>query len=127
MAASLMPQGKQSYVTASGQPLVGGKIYTYQAGTNTPLPTWSDAGQLAPNTNPVILDARGEASIFWRGVYKVILKDPNDVTIWTVDNIQSDVTTGAVPWNLPDEANGDAIPAIGSKLPYLSGGVMKIA
>lgn len=34
---------------------------------------------------------------------------------------------GTVAWTLPDEANGDTIPAAGSKLPYLSGGVFKIA
>jgi hypothetical protein len=42
-----------------------------------------------PNTNPIILDARGEATIFWAGTYKVILKDASDATIWTVDGIVS--------------------------------------
>lgn len=35
--------------------------------------------------------------------------------------------SGQLPFVLPDEANGDAVPAPGSKLPYLSAGVMKIA
>jgi hypothetical protein len=49
-----------------------------------------------PNTNPVILDARGEAVIFWTGVYKVVLKDASDVTIWSVDNIMDTYTPFAL-------------------------------
>jgi hypothetical protein len=37
------------------------------------------------------------------------------------------IVNGTVQFNLPDEALGQAIPAPGSKLPYLSGGVLKIA
>lgn len=37
------------------------------------------------------------------------------------------IVTGGTAWTLPDEANGDTIPATGSKLPYLSAGVLKIA
>ena len=88
--ATLLPDGKQSYTTATGAPLVGGRLYTYDAGTSTPRPTYSDAAGLVPNTNPVILDARGEAVIFWSGAYKVVLRDATDViVIPAVDNIIS--------------------------------------
>jgi len=82
-----MPEGKQSFNNSAGVPLVGGKLYTYDAGTSTPRPTYQDAAGTVPNTNPVILDARGEATVFWSGAYKAILKDASDVTIWTVDGI----------------------------------------
>lgn len=86
--ASLMPPGKQQYFAASGAPLTGGKLYTYAAGTSSPLSTYSDKAGVTPNTNPVILDARGEASIFWGPAgYKAVLKDVNDVLIWTQDNL----------------------------------------
>lgn len=84
---ALSPEGKQSFVTSAGVPLVGGRVYTYDAGTNTPRPTFADAAGTTPNTNPVILDARGEATIFWQGSYKVVLRDAADVIIWTVDNV----------------------------------------
>jgi hypothetical protein len=87
MAATLLPEGKQSFTNSVGLPLVGGKLYTYDAGTNTPRPTYQDAAATVPNTNPVILDARGEATVFWSGSYKVVCKDAFDVLIWSVDNV----------------------------------------
>lgn len=89
MSAVLIPNGKQSYIDAAGNPLVGGKLYTYAAGTNTPQATWQDAGQIAANTNPVVMDGRGEATIFWLGAYKIVLKDALNNTIWTLDNVSA--------------------------------------
>lgn len=86
--ATLLPEGKQSFQNNAGAPLVGGKVYTYDAGTNNPRATYQDAAGTVPNTNPIILDARGEATVFWSGAYKVVLKDALDNTIWTVDNVQ---------------------------------------
>lgn len=86
--ATLLPEGKQSFQSSAGVPLVGGKLYTYDAGTSTPRATYQDAAGTVPNTNPVILDARGEATIFWSGSYKVVLKDAADATIWTVDVVR---------------------------------------
>jgi parallel beta-helix repeat protein len=86
-----MPQGKQQYFTAGGIPLVGGKVYTYAAGTTTPLATYTTAAAGTPNTNPVILDSRGEASIFFSAAnYKIVVKDSLDSTIWTQDNLPGD-------------------------------------
>lgn len=87
--AILIPQGKQQYDGILGLPLVGGKLFTYAAGTNTPKTTWADAAGTIPNTNPIILDARGEATVFWLGAYKVVLQDALGNLIWTVDNIQA--------------------------------------
>jgi hypothetical protein len=95
MAAVLMPEGRQSFEDSAGQPLVGGKLYTYVAGTSAPQGTWVDAAQTTPNTNPIILDARGEATIFWTGSYKVVLFDANDVLIWTVDNVTTPEPAGS--------------------------------
>lgn len=94
--ASILPNGKQYYETTAGIPLVGGKVYTYDAGTTNPRATYSDAAGTIPNTNPVILDARGEALIFWNGSYKVTLQDSLGNVIWTVDGVQSvDVSINA--------------------------------
>lgn len=85
--ASLLPEGKQYFAGDDGLPLVGGRLYTYDAGTVTPRVTYQDAAGTIPNTNPIILDARGEAVIFWSGAYKVKLATALDVAIWTVDNV----------------------------------------
>lgn len=88
--AELSPPPKLQFFDANGDPLVGGKLYSYSAGTTTPLPTYTGSDGLTPNANPVVLDSRGEASV-WLGAqsYKLKLTDSHDVLIWTVDNIES--------------------------------------
>ena len=95
--SALMPQAKQQYFSNAGAPLVGGKVYTYAAGTTTPLATYTDASGSTPNTNPVILDSRGEASIFFgTASYKIVLKDAADATIWTQDNLAGNLALAAL-------------------------------
>lgn len=86
--AILLPEGKQSFNNSAGVPLVGGKLWTYAVGTNTPKATYSDAAGTIANTNPVILDSRGEATVFWSGDYKAVLTDSVDAVIWTIDGIK---------------------------------------
>jgi hypothetical protein len=77
----------------NGEPLVGGKVYTYQAGTTTPQATYTDNTGATANPNPVILNARGEASIWLSGAnFKFKLTDANDVEIWTVDYISAPIS-----------------------------------
>lgn len=97
---------KFSSLSSSGQMLAGGRLYTYSAGTTTPLATYTDYDGLVPNANPVILDARGEATVRRTvGVaYKFVLKDASDVTIWTLDNILDDAD--ALRLDLASTASG---------------------
>ncbi|HFX0830087.1 hypothetical protein AO958_14445 [Pseudomonas aeruginosa] len=78
----LLPNGKQHFVDNNGHPLVGGRVYHYYVGTNTPKDTYQDSGQTIPNTNPLVLDARGEASIYGAGTYRQVLTTSSGVTIW---------------------------------------------
>jgi hypothetical protein len=74
--------------TGDLKPAVGYLLYTYQAGTTTPQATYVDSTGTSPNTNPVVLNANGEADV-WLGsnqTYKFVLKDLSGVVIWTVDN-----------------------------------------
>jgi hypothetical protein len=94
--AQLSPSPKQVFFGADGNPLAAGRLYTYEAGTTTPTATYSDSAGVTENTNPVVLDARGEAVIYLRpGTYKYILKDSSLATIYTQDNIV--VTDDAEP------------------------------
>jgi hypothetical protein len=78
------------FFTSSGAPLTGGLIYTYAAGTTTPLATYTSATGVTANTNPVVLDAAGRppSQIWLTGVsYKLVLKDATNVQIWSMDNL----------------------------------------
>jgi hypothetical protein len=91
--AVLTPAPKMQFFDINGEPLVGGKVYTYEAGTTTGLATYADSSGTSVNPNPVILNARGEAPI-WLGasIYKFKLADANDVEIWTVDYISAPIS-----------------------------------
>jgi microcystin-dependent protein len=76
------------FTTTAGAPLVGGKVYTYAAGTTSALATYTDSTGATANTNPVILNTRGEAAIWLSPAsYKFALRDANDTPIWTADNL----------------------------------------
>lgn len=82
--------------SANGAPLANGTVTTYLAGTTTLATTWQDKAQTSANTNPIVLDSRGEATIWLDGTktYKFVLKDSTGATQWTTDNI-SGVTSFA--------------------------------
>ena len=87
---SLAPTPKLQFFDANGAPLVGGLLYTYEAGSTTPLTTYTDSTGVSANTNPIVLDSRGEANV-WLGadIYKFALYTSVGVLIWTVDNISA--------------------------------------
>jgi hypothetical protein len=95
--ASLSPTPKLQFFGTDGLPLVGGKLYTYAAGTTTPLASYTDHTANTQNTNPVILDSNGEADVWLpeSTSYKYILKDADDVTLYTVDYVSVPVTTNS--------------------------------
>jgi hypothetical protein len=87
-AVSISPQPKLQFFDANGNPLAGGKLYTYAAGTTTPLASYTDSTGNVANTNPVVLDSRGEASVWLAGAqYKLALYTTSNVLVWTVDGL----------------------------------------
>ncbi len=87
-----LAQPKMQFFDNNGNPLNGGKLFAYAAGTSTPHNTFSTSSGTA-NANPVILDSAGRATIFLDSVaYKFVLEDSGNNIIWTVDNY--------TPWNL---------------------------
>ena len=87
--AGLTPTPKQQIFGSDGTPLVGGKIYTYAAGTSTPIATYTDYSAATANTNPIILDSFGQANIWLLNTvsYKFIVRTATEVLLYTVDNI----------------------------------------
>jgi len=89
MTLPFLPNPRQQFFGNDGNPLAGGKLYTYAAGTSTPKATYTDTAGTIANTNPIVLNARGEATIYWDGAYKVTLTDAASATIYTQDNVTS--------------------------------------
>lgn len=90
--AYLSPVGNEQQNDANGAPLSGGKIFTYAAGTTTPIATYQDNAQSALQANPIILNSSGlPANPIWLPAgqaVKMVFTDANGVTSRpTVDNI----------------------------------------
>jgi microcystin-dependent protein len=91
--AVVTPTAKAQFIDAAGIPLAGGFLYTYEAGTTTPQATYTDSTASTANSNPIVLDSRGEANIWLSSAnYKFKLTDANGTEIWTVDNIAAPST-----------------------------------
>lgn len=93
---TLSPVFKQKFFGNDGIPLNGGKLFSYLAGTSTKTATYSDTAGLSLNSNPIILNFRGEAdvNIEPNKGYKFVLApstdtDPPTNPIWTVDGVRS--------------------------------------
>jgi hypothetical protein len=82
----------------NGVPLAGGLLYTYSAGTTTPLATYTTATANVANTNPIVLDSAGRPpnEVWLNGnySYKFVLKTSAGVTIWTMDNLSGLPSSG---------------------------------
>ena len=92
MAVNLSPIGNgQQFFDNTGLPLNGGLIYTYQAGSTTPLATYTDVNGTIANTNPIVLDSSGrtpaEVWLTYGFNYKFVLKTSAAVTLGTYDNL----------------------------------------
>lgn len=134
MAVNIAPSARQQFEDANGNPIVGGKLFTYIAGSTTKQPTFTDSTGGSANTNPIILDASGRTpSGLWLTEsvsYKFVLApatdtDPPTSPIWTEDGItgvndsnavtlsqwqtQLDVPTyiGATSFSVPGDKTGE--------------------
>jgi hypothetical protein len=114
----------------NGNPLAGGLLYVYQAGSTTPVTTFTSSAGNIQNSNPVVLDSAGrvpeEIWIAEGALYKFVLRTSASALIWEKDNIPViNDFTNAVASVLADLANtaniakGDAL--IGFKQANSSG------
>ena len=97
---SLSPYPSLQFFAANGSPLAGGLVYTYQAGTTTPLATYEDSQGLTPNANPIVLDSSGHPTNgsnpvgLWltnNTAYKICISDSNNIPQYCIDNINNHV------------------------------------
>lgn len=81
----------------NGDPLIGGKLYTYAAGTSTPAAAYRDAAATMPHLNPIVLDDRGEALVHVTQAMLWRLETSTGVQLWEVDNIGLGGGAGTIP------------------------------
>lgn len=108
VSLSLFAGAGWQFFDNNGNVLSGGLLYSYEAGTTTPLATYTSSTGATANTNPIVLNAGGRpANEIWLDVTKTakfILKDSLGSTIGTWDNIPSIVSA----FNLSGTNNGVA-------------------
>ena len=92
--AVLLPYTKQRFFDGNGNPLAGGTLHTYIAGTLDPLETFTDSKGDTANENPIVLDANGEADVWVSSdPLKIVLRSSEGALIRTVDNITPSILT----------------------------------
>ena len=96
MSGTLMPWAKSQWFDSNGDPANGYQLFTYTAGTSTKQATYSDSALTTANTNPIVLDSAGRATVFLDPSlsYKFVLAtdtdtDPPTSPVWTVDNVDA--------------------------------------
>ena len=77
----------------NGDPLAGGKIFSYLAGSTTPVTTYTTSAGNIQHSNPIILDGAGRvpSGEIWLTngtTYKFVVNDSANNLIGTFDNIK---------------------------------------
>lgn len=92
----------------TGTILAGGQLFTYQAGSSTPLATYTTVNGTIANQNPIILGSDGklpnELWLQYGYAYKFVLEDANSNLIDTYDNIAGIITS--IPATSPAVPSG---------------------
>ncbi len=105
MPLFLSPVCNDQTFDANGDPLNGGQIETYLAGSSTPAATYTDDTGSTPHSNPIILNTLGYPTLgpIWLtgGIsYKFIIKNAAGSTLRTIDNISgvNDASVSQSEW-----------------------------
>lgn len=131
-AATLLPNGEQTFLDANGKPVASGCVYFYVPGTTTPKDTWVNARATASNTNPVVLDAAGRAIIYGIGTYRQVVKKagpspgspctPAGEQVW--DQLTSDTSSSVVIFAGKSAGTPNAITVVASEFTGSDGQVI---
>lgn len=105
MSLYLSPVCNGQTFDANGDPLTGGQIETYLAGSSTPAATYTDDTGSTPQSNPIILNSLGYPTLgaIWLtgGLsYKFVIKNAAGSTLRTIDNISgvNDASVSQSEW-----------------------------
>lgn len=90
---SMLAGAGAQFFDNNGDPLSGGKVYTYAAGTTTPQATYTTSAGNVAHANPIVLDSAGRVPSggeIWLTdtvSYKFVLSNSTGTTIGTYDNL----------------------------------------
>ena len=93
MAVNLSPLGGAGwqFFDNNGIPLAGGLLYTYAAGTSTPIATYTTSAGSVANSNPIVLNSTGRLTNeiwFTTGTsVKIVLQNSLNIQIGSYDNL----------------------------------------
>ena len=92
VSLSILAGAGWQFFDDNGVPLNGGLLYTYAAGTTTPLATYTSSNGVTANSNPIVLDSAGRVPYqVWLtngSDYKFILQTSTGITVWTEDDVE---------------------------------------
>jgi hypothetical protein len=109
MTILLSPIGNsmQPFVGNDTLPLAGGLLYTYQAGSSTSAPAYTNINGDILCSNPIVLGVNGipptEIWLSNENNYKFVLTDSSNNTLYTYDNIGG-IPSAASITNVPSGA-----------------------
>lgn len=120
--ATLLPNAKQQYFDAAGNPVAGGTVTYYVPGTTTKKTVWQDPYKATPQSNPVVLDSAGRpqpgGQTFGEGTYRQLVKSSTGTTIWDA-NTASTGSGGNTPVIPTNPTLGDGSP-VGTEMAWAS-------
>lgn len=102
VSLSLLAGAGWQFLDNNGNPLSGGLLYTYIAGTTTPQATYTTSSGSTPHSNPIVLDSAGRVPAggeVWLTVgqtYKFVLQTAAAVLVGTYDNIPGGISSDSV-------------------------------
>ncbi len=120
VSLSLVAGAAAQFLDNNGNPLAAGKLYTYLAGTSTPVATYTTSAGTIAHTNPIVLDAGGRVPYgeIWLtsgSSYKFVLQDSASNLVATWDNIPS------ISSALNGSGTNNAVPYFNSSGVFTSG------
>lgn len=105
-----------------GNPLNGGTLQFYAAGTTTPQSAYQDVALTLPYPNPIVLDSAGRVPSFYLadGQIKIVLKNAGGVTQVAADNLL--VVGASSGAGSPPSVDATTVMQVGFIAPYYGTG-----
>lgn len=127
MTAFATPVIVHQFFDDAGNPLAGGKVYTYDSGTTTPKTTYTDKAGTVPNSNPIILDSAGCCNLWiGTGEYTIREETSSGALVRTRDHVTGVDSIGNLAADLADTTSaskGSGLVGFSVLLSYAAGTV----